>query len=82
MPSRDYEPASRPSTILHLSPKTIEAYRARIKEKLRLHDASELMREAIRWVEHAGKGTRRTLRRPDDDGTTDVGDVTILPPDY
>lgn len=31
--------------------KTIEAYRARIKEKLNLKDAATLMREAVRWVE-------------------------------
>jgi DNA-binding NarL/FixJ family response regulator len=69
----------RIADILHLSPKTIEAYRARIKEKLRLHDASELMREAICWVEQAGKATRRTPRRHDDDGTA-MGDMTIRPP--
>jgi len=34
---------------LHLEVKTIETYRARIKEKLRLKDASELLRNAIAW---------------------------------
>lgn len=34
---------------LHLEVKTIETYRARIKEKLRLKDASELLRTAIAW---------------------------------
>jgi len=35
---------------LHLSIKTIETYRARIKEKLNLADATELLQHAIRWV--------------------------------
>jgi DNA-binding NarL/FixJ family response regulator len=37
--------------VLHLSSKTVQAYYARIKEKLRLNNASELLREAIRWEE-------------------------------
>ena len=36
--------------ILHLSVKTIETYRAHIKDKLALQDASELLRSAIQWV--------------------------------
>jgi DNA-binding NarL/FixJ family response regulator len=35
---------------LHLSIKTIETYRAHIKDKLGLQDASELLRSAIQWV--------------------------------
>jgi len=35
---------------LHLSVKTIETYRAHIKEKLNLEDANELLRCAIQWV--------------------------------
>jgi len=35
---------------LHLSVKTIETYRAHIKEKLDLLDANELLRTAITWV--------------------------------
>lgn len=35
---------------LHLSVKTIETYRAHIKEKLDLIDANELLRTAINWV--------------------------------
>jgi len=35
---------------LHLDIKTIETYRARIKEKLKLKDASELLQRAIAWV--------------------------------
>jgi len=35
---------------LHLSTKTIETYRAHIKEKLGLQDTNELLRSAIQWV--------------------------------
>jgi DNA-binding NarL/FixJ family response regulator len=35
---------------LHLSIKTIETYRAHIKEKLGFQDANELLRSAIQWV--------------------------------
>ncbi|MGO9611140.1 MAG: LuxR C-terminal-related transcriptional regulator [Verrucomicrobiia bacterium] len=59
--------ARRVAALLHLSPKTIQAYHARIKDKLRLSDANELMREAIGWTERAGKRNRRTTRPPDGD---------------
>jgi DNA-binding NarL/FixJ family response regulator len=36
---------------LHVSMKTVQAYCARIKEKLRLSNATELLREAICWHE-------------------------------
>jgi DNA-binding NarL/FixJ family response regulator len=36
---------------LHVSMKTVQAYCARIKEKLKLTNATELLREAIRWHE-------------------------------
>lgn len=36
---------------LHLSVKTIESYRARIKNKLNLESATELMQRAVQWVE-------------------------------
>ncbi|SMO63231.1 response regulator [Fodinibius sediminis] len=36
---------------LHLSVKTVESYRARIKTKLNLDNATELMRHAVKWVE-------------------------------
>lgn len=36
---------------LHLSIKTVQAYCARIKEKLHLATGAELVREAVRWVE-------------------------------
>lgn len=34
---------------LHISMKTVQAYCARIKEKLQLNSATELLREAILW---------------------------------
>ncbi|HLT48542.1 MAG TPA: response regulator transcription factor [Rubricoccaceae bacterium] len=36
---------------LHLSVKTVESYRARIKTKLNLETGTELMQHAVRWVE-------------------------------
>lgn len=36
---------------LHLSVKTVESYRARIKNKLNLESATELMQHAVQWVE-------------------------------
>lgn len=41
---------------LHLSPKTVESYRARTKSKLDLDSATELTRHAVRWVEGEGAG--------------------------
>lgn len=35
---------------MQLSPKTIETYRARIKEKLQLDDMPALTREAVQWI--------------------------------
>lgn len=39
---------------LHLSVKTIETYRAHIKEKLNLANSSELLQYAIQWVSSQG----------------------------
>ncbi|HRI12766.1 MAG TPA: response regulator transcription factor [Verrucomicrobiota bacterium] len=36
---------------LHLSPKTVDVHRSRIKEKLGLRDATSLLHHAVRWVE-------------------------------
>ncbi len=41
---------------LHLDMRTIETYRARIKEKLGLKDANDLLQSAIRWVQSGGLG--------------------------
>lgn len=41
----------RISDELHLSIKTVQAYCARIKEKLALANGAELVREAVRWAE-------------------------------
>ena len=40
---------------MSLSMKTVQAYSARIKEKLGLANVSELVREAVRWVETSRK---------------------------
>jgi len=39
---------------LHLSIKTVQAYYARIKDKLGAGSANEMLREAIRWIEERG----------------------------
>jgi DNA-binding NarL/FixJ family response regulator len=39
---------------LHLDMRTVETYRARIKEKLRLKDANDLLQHAIRWMQAEG----------------------------
>lgn len=44
---------------LHLSVKTVESYRARIKTKLNLDNATELMMHAVKWVE--GENRRDNL---------------------
>jgi DNA-binding NarL/FixJ family response regulator len=36
---------------LHVSVKTVETYRANIKEKLNLKNATELMKHAVHWIE-------------------------------
>ncbi len=36
---------------LHLSTKTVDVHRGRIKQKLQLKDAGSLVRHAVRWVE-------------------------------
>ena len=40
---------------LHLSMKTVQAHCGSIKEKLCLENATELIREAVRWVEQQGQ---------------------------
>jgi DNA-binding NarL/FixJ family response regulator len=41
---------------LHLSVKTIETYRSRIKEKLNLTSGTELLQHAFQWVNSESKG--------------------------
>jgi DNA-binding NarL/FixJ family response regulator len=41
---------------LHLSIKTVEVHRAKIKQKLELKTATELVRHAVRWSESQSKG--------------------------
>ncbi|MEX0770828.1 MAG: response regulator transcription factor [Balneolaceae bacterium] len=40
---------------LHVSVKTVESYRARIKDKLQLKSANDLLRRAVQWVEDSNK---------------------------
>ena len=40
---------------MHVSVKTVETYRAHIKDKLQLKTASELMRFAVDWVNHQSR---------------------------
>jgi DNA-binding NarL/FixJ family response regulator len=40
---------------MHVSPKTVETYRARIKEKLGLNNVTELVQRATQWVMATGK---------------------------
>jgi DNA-binding NarL/FixJ family response regulator len=40
---------------LHVSIKTIESYRARLKEKMNLRSGTELVRFAVRWAEERGR---------------------------
>ena len=35
---------------MHVSPKTVETYRSRVKEKLNLHTMTELIQHAVQWV--------------------------------
>jgi DNA-binding NarL/FixJ family response regulator len=50
---------------LQLSIKTVETYRAKIKEKLNLTGASQLMQRAVQWVERRPTGAhRRGGRQP------------------
>ena len=39
---------------LFISVKTVESYRARIKEKLNLESSNEVMKHAVKWVESSG----------------------------
>ena len=43
------------ATEMHVSVKTVETYRAHIKEKRKLKTAPELMRFAVDWVSHQGQ---------------------------
>ena len=38
------------AALMNVSPKTVETYRARIKEKLELNNVTELIQRATQWV--------------------------------
>ena len=42
---------SQIAEVLHVSVKTIDSYRGRIKEKMNLRDGTELLLHAVRWVD-------------------------------
>ena len=42
---------------MHVSLKTVQAFCARIKDKLKLASATELLREAVRWHENQQRGS-------------------------
>jgi DNA-binding NarL/FixJ family response regulator len=50
------QPTRKIATDLSVSIKTVQAYCARIKEKLGISSGTELMREAVRWVETENRG--------------------------
>ncbi|MGM0739500.1 MAG: hypothetical protein ACQETM_10125 [Bacteroidota bacterium] len=35
---------------MHISSKTVDTYKARIREKMDLADGSELLQQAVQWV--------------------------------
>ncbi len=55
---------------LRLSPKTIDSYRARLKEKLSITTNAKLRREAVMWVEQRG----------DIETSTTKSDASAMPP--
>lgn len=42
---------------LHISPKTVESHRGRIKEKLAIETSTELLQRAVQWTEHEGRAS-------------------------
>ena len=48
---------------LNISPRTVDAHRAHIKEKLALKDGNELVRFAVRWVESGDGGPQNPMLR-------------------
>ena len=49
---------------LRIDVKTVETYRARIREKLNLKTSSELIHQAVRWVQNGGKGNPAASEPP------------------
>ena len=43
---------------MHVSVKTVEAHRSRIKDKLKLNTSYDLIRFSVRWVEHDSNPTK------------------------
>lgn len=53
---------------MHVSRKTIETYRARMKEKLGVKSLPELMQRAVQWAVGSGEHTNASARRVDAEG--------------
>ena len=51
------KPTKEIAEAMHISPKTVQVYCARIKQKFALRDVNGLIREAVRWVEHEHRGS-------------------------
>jgi DNA-binding NarL/FixJ family response regulator len=49
---------------LHLSPKTVETHREKIKQKLNLKSSTELNRRAVQWVLERGWGSQENEVAP------------------
>lgn len=47
---------------LHISPKTVESYRAKIKDKLGFRNASEMLQHAVAWRLDQSRGGHHILR--------------------
>jgi hypothetical protein len=54
VPNGDIEVDCETRSELHVSPKTVEVHRPRIREKLRVTSAAELISYAARWSETHG----------------------------
>ena len=59
------ETSSKIAKLLHRSIKTVETYRARIKEKLSLKDNMHLIRAAMQWVTSESQDAAKTPPKPE-----------------
>jgi len=55
------------ASTLHLSIKTVEHYREKIKEKLNLASAPELVQYAVRWTQNPSAGSSASAPEPESD---------------
>src|SRR6266478_6307228 len=64
---------------LHLSPKTVDAHRANIKEKLNIKVSSELISYAARWTAYRASGGKQHRRRIGKFPSLVIGATKIVP---